>query len=288
MSAVERIEPKDTARLIGAILIATGRLKPEDAERVLDVQRTQRMRFGEAAIMLGLASNADIESALAQQFGYRCLVHGESKVSTSLLAAYTASGPEVEALRALRGQLMERWFNGDPARKALAVVSPARNEGRSFVAASLAVVFSRLGQRTLVIDADMRHPSQHNLFGVDDRVGLSAVLAGRAWHEAIQPIPSLPGLSVLPAGAAPPNPQELLARPLFARLLHDVAHGHDVILIDTPCAADYTDGHTAAVRAGAALIVARRNFSRALPTSVMCDALKQAGAAVVGTVLNDF
>lgn len=288
MSALERIGPTDTDRLIGAVLVEAGRLKPEDAERILHFQREQGLRFGEAAMSLGLVSAADIEFALALQFGYRCLVRGESKVSESLVAAYTASGPEVEALRALRSQLMQRWFDGNPARKALAVVSAARNEGRSIIAASLAVVFSRLGQRTLLIDADMRHPSQHHILDLDNRVGLSAMLAGRAQHEAIQPIPALPDLSVLPAGAAPPNPQELLARPLFARLLSELALAYDVILLDTPSAAECNDGQTVAVRAGAALVVARKNVTLALSARGVCDAVKQAGAAVVGTVLNDF
>jgi receptor protein-tyrosine kinase len=288
VSALEHIGPKDADRLIGAILVEAGRLKAEDAERTLQLQREQGMRFGEAAIRLGLVSVADIEFALALQFGYRCPVRGESKISESLVAAYTASGPEVEAMRALRGHLMQRWFDGGPARKALAVVSAVRNEGRSFIAASIAVIFSRLGQRTLLIDADMRHPSQHKIFGLENRVGLSTLLAGRARHEAIQPIPALPDLSALPAGAAPPNPQELLARPLFARQLNEFALAYDVIILDTPSAAECTDGHTAAARTGAALVVARKNVSRAVSARSLCDAVKQAGAAVVGSVLNDF
>lgn len=288
MSALERIGPKEAGRLIGAILVEAGRLKAEDAERVLQLQREQGMRFGEAAMRLGLVTAADIEFALSLQFGHQCLVRGESKVSERLVAAYTTSGPQVEALRALRAQLMQRWFDGNPAHKALAVVSAARTEGRSHIAASLAVMLSQLGERTLVIDADMHNPSQHGFFGLDNWVGLSAVLAGRARHEAIQRVPAMLDLSVLPAGAAPPNPQELLARPLFARLLNEFAMAYDVILLDTPSAAACTDGQTVAVRAGAALVVARRNVSRALSARGVCDAVKQAGAAVVGTVLNDF
>jgi receptor protein-tyrosine kinase len=288
MSALETPPARYADRLLGASLVRAGRLKPEDAERILRLQREQGLRFGEAAIKLQLLSAADLELALALQFGHRCLVRGESKVSEALVVAYAASGAQVETLRALRTQLVQRWFDGSAARKALAVVSPARNEGRSFIAASLAVMFSQLGHRTLLIDADMRHPSQHGLFGLDERVGLSAVLSGRAGPEAIQPVASLPDLSVLAAGALPPNPLELLARPLFPKLLNDMAQTFDVILLDTPAAAECGDAHTAALHAGAALLVTRKNVTRLRHARAIADALAQASATVVGTVLNDF
>ena len=288
MNAHERVGSKDTARLIGTILVEAGRLDAEDAERVNQLQDEQGIRFGEAAIRLGLLSAADIEFALSTQFGYTCLTRGESKVSERLVAAYAASGPELEALRALRSQLIQRWFNGEPGRKALAVVSAGRNEGRSFIAANLAVVFSRLGQLTLLIDADLRHPSQHELLGIDNGAGLSTVLAGRARHEVIQPIPALPALSVLTAGAPAPNPQELLSRSTFAHLLKEIAPEYSLILLDTSSADECTDGHTVALRAGGALVVVRKDITRASATRGVCDSLAQAGAAVVGTVLNDF
>jgi len=288
MTALERCGPTDSDRSTGAILVEAGRMKAEDVARVLQLQRDQRLRFGEAAVRLGVVAAADIEFALSLQFGYRCLVRGRSSVSENLVAAYATSGPELEALRALRAQLMQRWFDGAPAHKALAVLSADRGEGRSFVAASLAVVLSRFGQRTLLIDADMRRPAQHALFGLDNALGLSAVLAGRSRHGAVRDVADLPELAVLPAGAVPPNPQELLARPSFPLLLSDLAQSYDAILLDTSCAAECTDGHTVAQRCGAALVLARKSVSRTSSVRGVCDAVKQAGATVVGTVLNDF
>src|SRR3990172_1808625 len=171
---------------IGAILIDVGKLTPEDAERILRLQREQGLRFGEAATQLGLVTQADIDFAISRQFDYPYLLHGHSEVSEEVIAAYTPFSPQVEALRALRSQLMVRWFDTDPAHKALAIVSAAPNEGRSFVAANLAVVFSQLGEHTLLIDTDMRNPCQHKLFSLDNRAGLSAVLSGRGGPEVIQ------------------------------------------------------------------------------------------------------
>jgi chain length determinant protein tyrosine kinase EpsG len=203
-------------------------------------------------------------------------------------AAYAPFSPQVEALRALRSQLILRWFDSNPDRKALAIVSAARNEGRSYIAANLAVVFSQLGERTLLIDADMRNPCQHKLFGLGNRTGLSAVLSGRGGPEAILRIPTLLDLSVLPTGAQPPNPLELLARPQFPQLLKELALKFDVILLDSPAAAEYADAQTLAVCAGAALIIARKNATRMWQLHGVSDTVAQASATVIGTVLNDF
>ena len=279
---------KTGERSMGAILLEAGRLKPKDVELILGLQREEGLRFGDAAIRLGLLTSADIDFALSRQFDYPYLVRGESAVSETLVAAYEPFSPQVEALRALRSQLMLRWFDHDPARKTLAIVSAARGEGRSFIAANLAVAFAQLGERTLLIDADLRHPVQHALFGLDNRIGLSGVLSGRAGPEAIQRVPALQHLSVLPSGVLPPNPQELLSRPLLPQLIEQLAPQLDVILLDTPAAAKTADAQWLAVRAGAALIVARKNATRMWRVQGVSDSVVQARATIVGSVLNDF
>lgn len=275
-------------RSIGAILVDAGRLKPEDAERIIRAQREQGLRFGDAAIQLGLVSESDIQFALSRQFDYPYLQTGDSKVSDKLVAAYSPFSPEVESLRALRSQLMLRWFDTATERKALAIVSPERGDGRSWVAANLAVVFSQLGERTLLVDADLRAPTQHQLFGLDNQVGLSSILAGRGGPEVVQRIPALLNLSVLTAGPTPPNPQELIARPLLAQLLHQFSNDFDVILVDTSAGSESADGQTLAVRSSGALMVSRRNVSRIAPLQAYARRLVQASVVVVGTVLNEY
>lgn len=274
---------------IGTILIQAERLTLENAERVLQLQREQGLRFGDAAIQLGLLTPADIEFALSRQFDYPYLVRGESTVSENVIAAYAPFSPQARALGALRSQLMLRWFDTDPIRRSLAIISAGRGEGRSFIAANLAVAFSQLGQKTLLIDADIRNPAQHVLFGLDNRSGLSAMLSGRGGSDAvIQQIPGLSGLSVLPAGALPPNPLELLARPLFPQLLRELAHEFEIILLDSSPAAEYADAQTIAMRAGAALIIARKNATSLWRVRGVSDAVANVSATLVGTVLNDF
>ena len=139
-------------RTLGAILIDSGQLTPEDAERVLQYQKQHNLRFGEAAVRLGLISEADIQFALSRQFAYAYLrkTPGEARpLSDELVAAYQPFSPRVEQLRAIRSQLMLRWFDRAEERQVLTVVGAERGEGRSYLAANLAIVFSQLGERTL-------------------------------------------------------------------------------------------------------------------------------------------
>lgn len=272
---------------IGAILIDAGRLTPENAERILRLQKEQGKRFGDAAIELGLLGEDDIRFALSSQFDYPCLPAGDSSLSPELVAAYKPHSASVEHLRALRSQLMLRWFDNELNHKALAIVSPGAREGRSFIAANLAIVFSQLGERTLLIDADLRHPRQHELFKLDNSAGLSGLLAGRNGTEGVQRVSSLRSLAVLPAGAVPPNPQELLGRPIFAETLARLARDFDVVIIDTPAGSSFAEAQTVAVRAGAALLLARQNQSSVPQLLALKRSLELAGATLVGSVLND-
>lgn len=289
MNQMDHIPALATAtRSIGAILVDSGKLSAADAERILRQQKENNLRFGDAALLLGLLTEQDIAVALAQQYNYPYLLRGQGSVAEEVTAAYEPFSPQVEALRILRSQLMLRWFAGDTGQKTLAICSTGRGEGRSRLAANLAVIFAQLGERTLLIDADLRQPRQHALFKADDKLGLSSILAGRCGLEAIRTVPEFPNLGLLPAGPVPPNPQELLAQPAFVELLDAASARYDVVLIDTPAAALYGDTQTIAARARAALIVARRHRSSLAATRQLAEHLGQLGVNLVGSVLTEF
>lgn len=274
-------------RSIGGILMDAGRLSLENAERILRLQKEQGNRFGDVAVQLGLLTEDDIRFALSHQFDYSYLPARDPSFGTELVAAYTPYSNAVEQLRALRSQLMLRWFDAETHRKALAIVSPGSGDGRSFISANLAIVFSQLGQRTLLIDADLRKPRQHELFKLGKESGLSSILAGRAGAEAVVQIPSLLALSVLPAGPTPPNPQELLGRSAFSEFLQSLSADFDIVIIDTPAGSAFADAQTIAVRAGAALLLARKNWSLVPEVENLMLSLQQAGATLIGSVVND-
>lgn len=275
-----------SGRAMGTILVDAGRLSLPDADRILQFQRTRGARFGDSGVSLGLLTDDDVRFALSVQFDYPYLGR-ESNLSRELIAAYQPASRPVEQLRGLRSQLMLRWFDTESERKGLAIVSAGQKEGRSYIAANLAIVFSQLGRRTLLVDADMRLPRQHQLFNLGKAAGLSDMLAGRAGPEAVVGISALQDLSVLPAGAIPPNPQELLGRQEFPKLLQSLGEDFDVIIIDTPPASECSDAHTVAVRAGAALMVARQNRSSLPQMAHLTQGLREFGVTLVGSVLND-
>lgn len=276
----------DRSRSIGAILYEQGRLKPHDIEAIHRHAAEQGMRFGDAAVQLNLITQEDIEFALALQFDYTVLARGNGGVGDDVIAAYDPQNELVEPIRALRAQLIYSWLNG-ASRNVLAITSPDRGEGRSWLAANLAVTFAQMGERTLLIDGDMRHPHQHLLFNLDNSRGLSALLSGRADASTVPRIHAKLRLFVMSGGNAPPNPQELLARPTFELIISRFASQYDVVLIDTPAAADTSDAQLIAGTAGAAVVIARRNHSRCTRLTTAMRYFKTAGVDIVGCVLNE-
>ncbi len=271
---------------IGGLLLASGKITPESAERVLRMQKELGIRFGEAAQRLGLITEADIQQVLARQFDYPYLQVGEAKYSDKLVAAYQPFTPQVEALRAVRSQLMLRWFAR--GRKSLVVLGIDQGDGASLFAANLGVVFSQLGEHTLLVDANLRQPRQHEIFDLQSRQGLSDVLAGRADLGAIAKVESFVALSVLAAGTLPPNPQELLSRSSFAGLNAQLESHYDVVLYDTPAFTSGSDGLAVIARAGGVLLVARKNKTLLADVNAVAEQVAHCGAEVVGSVLVDY
>lgn len=268
---------------IGGILLDLGKISPADAERVLKVQKEKGMLFGEAAQSLGLVTEADIEQVLAHQFDYPYLRPGQGGFSPDLVAAYRPFSAQVEMLRGIRSQLMLRWFaNG---RKALAIVSIDEDDGVSLLAANLAVVFSQLGEKTLLVDSNLRNPQQHRIFNVQQPHGLSDVLVERADRGVINKVEPFVDLSVLTAGTLPPNPQELLNRPAFAQFNQQAAQDFDVILYDVSAFSTGADALAVGAQVGGVLLVARKNKTRLAQINAAADQFGRFGADVIGSVL---
>ena len=282
-----QITPPDRGRAIGTILIEQGRLNSQDVEEIQRFANTHGVRFGEAAVQLKRITERDIESAIAQQYNYPILARGgETGVADDVIAAYMPQSDAVEPLRALRSQIILRWFN-NASRRVLAVTSAERGDGRSWLAANLATMFAQLGERTLLIDADMRHPRQHRIFNIENSVGLSALLTGRAGREIARRIHPQLRLFVLPAGILPPNPQELLARPVFDVILDHFAAQFSLVILDTPAACETADAQILAANAGNAVMIARRNCTPQAKLRAAMEMFTDTGVNVIGSVINE-
>jgi chain length determinant protein tyrosine kinase EpsG len=281
------IAPARRDRALGAILIDAGRLTIADAERILHASRRWGLRFGEAAVKLGVLTPEDVRFALARQYDFPYIGPGGDSLSDELVAAYRPDSPQTESIRALRSQLLLHWVGSEPQRRCVALVSAGRREGRSRLAANLAIVFAQLGERTLLVDGDLRHPCQHALFRLDNAQGLSFALAGRG-GPTLYRIGSLASLSVLPSGPVPPNPQELLSRSNFGYLVDELRTKFDVVIFDSPATAESADAYLIAASAGAAVPVVRRNVTRYPQLQRLAHRLASARATVIGTVVNNF
>lgn len=275
-------------RSIGSILADLRNLSADQVEKIVRHQRDNSVRFGEAAVTLGFASNDDVLFALSQQFHYPYAPEERRQASPELAALNQPFGVQAESFRAIRSQLIMRLFNEGQERRAIAVVSPDSGDGKTFFAANLSVVLAQLGGRTLLVDADLRHPRQHEVFGVDNKAGLSGILSGRAEAKVIQQVAGVPSLFVLPVGITPPNPLELVERPAFGLLIRELMSKFDHVIVDTPAACYGSDGAVIAARCGAALVVARKDQGRVPALQDLVANLSETPAAVAGVVFNEF
>jgi len=155
------------------------------------------------------------------------------------------------------------------------------------VAANLAIVFSQLNKNTLLIDANLRHASQHNMFDVETKLGLSNILANRQGRYQLSRQESLPNLTILTAGTDVPNPQELLNKIGFAELLIDLEKIYDIILIDTSPLSLGSDVLTVASKAKAAIIVAKKDWTMAIEIQDLNQQLGMTGAKILGSVIQE-
>jgi chain length determinant protein tyrosine kinase EpsG len=270
---------------IGGLLLESGKISPENAERVLRMQKEMGIRFGEAAQRLGLITEADLQQVLARQFDYPYLQAGQGNFSPDLVAAYQPFSRQVETLRAIRSQLMLRWF---AKHKSLAILSVNADDGAALFAANLAVVFSQLGEQTLLIDANLRAPRQQELFDLKSRQGLSDMLAGRADRSAVARVDSFVALSVLTAGTLPPNPQEMLSRASFGQVSTALEADYDAVLYDVAALELGADAFAVAARTGGALLLARKNKTELAALREVSHQLAASGTTVVGSVMVDF
>ena len=285
---VEDAQAKVLDRSIGDLLREMRRLTDKQVEQILIHQREHGVRFGEAAVALQFASHDDVVWALSQQFHYP-YTPGERPENAELVVAANPFSEEAEAFRELRSQLMMGVMGSEESHRALAVVSPNIGDGKTYLVANLAVAFSQLGGRTLLVDADMRTPRQQDVFGIDHPMaGLSGILSGRAEQNVIVQVPDLPSLYLLPAGAVPPNPLELVQRPAFGLLISELLSKFDYVVVDTPANVHGADARVIAAKCGAALVVGRKDKSRMAVMSTLLKALGKSPVKLAGVVMNEY
>ncbi|NML17767.1 polysaccharide biosynthesis tyrosine autokinase [Azohydromonas caseinilytica] len=291
--AVNDAELLPETQSIGEFLRRLHALSDEQVEQILAVQRERNLRFGEAAVALRMASQQDVLWALSQQHSHpyayaHAMEEGGPALHADLVMAREPFSRQAEHFRTLRSRLLIGALAPSPVRRALAVASVGVGEGKSYFAANLAIALSQVGARTLLIDADLRTPRLHRLFGLPNGSGLSNVLARRQQGSpSILAVEGLPHLFIMPSGTLPPNPADLVQRGTLDALLQEMAVAFDHVIVDTPAASHGADSAVIADKAGAALVVARRHACRLAEMQALLGELKRRPVYLAGVLINE-
>jgi protein-tyrosine kinase len=273
---------------VGALLEQGGFLTAQQTAQVLAAQKQNYASFGETAVRLGYIDQSTLDTVLAQQFGLPTQRRSGSTLHPSLTIAQGAKDPTSEHMRSIRAKLSLQdqpdVAAGEPL--AFAICSADRGAGRSFFAASLAIAFAQSGVRTLLIDADLRQPSQHRLFGIENRVGLSSYLGGRQTEAPLFEVADMDGLAIIPAGPIAPNPKELLSRPGLANLCAGRDWDAGCVILDSPSLQVADDAALIAMACGNAVALVRRHHTSIEQAEILKRALPERYVRLLGLVLN--
>lgn len=202
----------------------------------------------------------------------------------TVVTSLSPDDPAAESYRTLRTNVT--FVSAERPLQFLEVTSPGPGEGKSTTAANLAVTLAQGGHRTILIDGDLRRPLMHRAFAIVQEPGLTDVLIGQVTtREAIRP-DVMENLDLLPAGASPPNPSELLGSDAMQRLVGELRQQYDYIIIDTPPVLPVTDATVVATAADAVLLTLRSGETEETAARRTLDQLRRVNARVAGVVLN--
>ncbi len=211
---------------------------------------------------------------------------GAAQLDPNICTWHRAASKEAEAYRGVRTAL---YFSSmrRQGRKIIQVTSPNQGDGKSTLAANLAVSIAQSGKRVLLVDADLRRPTIGKLFGITNPAGFASVLGGLTeMGEAICPT-GVPGLVVMPSGPLPPNPSELLTAPRLREVLEWMREHYDYIVLDTPPLLAVTDPGVVGPQVDGVIVTLRATKRGRVEAERAKEILDNLGINIFGIVLND-
>jgi len=204
--------------------------------------------------------------------------------SQSLVTATHPRSPVSEAFRTLRTNI--QFSSLERPIRTLLVTSTSAEEGKSTTLANLAVTFAEGGTRVIVVDADLRRPALHTLFGVPNNAGLTSLFI-----QENQPIPlvdtAIPNLRILPSGALPPNPSELLGSPKMDAIVEELKAQAEYVLFDCPPIVAVTDAAVLARKVDGVLLVVSAGRTKRDHAANAKSLLEKVNANILGVVLTN-
>jgi non-specific protein-tyrosine kinase len=206
--------------------------------------------------------------------------------SDSLVTLTSPRSPVSEAYRTLRTNL--EFSSLDEPLKTMVVTSPGPEEGKSTTLANLAVTLAHAEKRVILVDCDLRRPSQHEIFGLSNDVGLTTMVVD---ENTMQDPPLLEtgveGLRLVPSGPLPPNPSELVGSRRMGEIIGTLSELADLVLFDAPPVIAVTDAAVLASRVDGVLLVIKAGTTKRDHAKRAKELLDKVNAHVVGAVLNN-
>lgn len=225
-----------------------------------------------------------LEETNLATLGVIAVIKGDDPPSC-LITASSPATPIAEAYHVLRTNLGFTANKG--TRGAILITSSLPGEGKSTTAANLAVVLAQTGQRVILVDANLRHPIQHQVFEVANRQGLATAILDNqhAIEDYLQPT-KIANLAILTSGPLPPNPAEFLDSPRLAETLAALGQRADLIILDTPPVLNAADVSILAPLVGGCLLIVEVNRTPRAALVQTVEQLQKANARIMGTVMN--
>jgi protein-tyrosine kinase len=308
-AAAGNTQPPQFNGHVDARFLAHCELSPGQIQAVQQHTRSSGQSFTEAAVSLGFLTAEQVEKAIALTLTelsqeQPSIIEAALRKASPGRELVVRQGPPVtpgsalapmldpasirgEQIRVLRTQLLILSETSRNA-MAIAVVSPRGGDGRSQLAAELALSFAQLGKQTLLVDADMRRPRLHDLFNCRSEFGLADAIADGTTPYT-HPVNGLPNMQLVGAGnTMQTNPLELLSDNRFARIVHTWQNKYAFVVIDTPAIAEYSDALTVATLTGRTLIISRTEHNTYNDLRAMMRRLAITQSRVLGAVLNRF
>lgn len=230
-----------------------------------------------------ITSEADVERA-TQRPALTFVPFFANPGKLSLLSDTAKNSPLLESYRMLRNNIA--FAAVDQPIRSLMLTSSQPNEGKSTSCVNLAVAMAMDGKRVVLIDCDLRRPSQHKLFNLSNQIGFTNVVAGTTALEAALQETVIPGLRVLTSGPIPPNPPELLNSQASQACLEQIMQQVDFMVVDTPPALAISDSQVIATKVDAVLLVIAGREAHKHAVRRTMDLLENTGTRVLGSILN--
>lgn len=229
----------------------------------------------------------DMAPIIKEEFSGRETVNvGGREIQTQLVTLLSPMSQAAENFRAVRTSV--QFSRPDAHVRTIVVTSASPSEGKTTVASNLAVTLAQAGRRVLLVDADLRRPRQHRVFGIPKAPGLADDLFTPSGEIPHTPAEVAEELWLQPAGRSVPNPAEVVSSAIMRERLGAWHDAYDLVILDAPPVLAATDAALLSTQAEAVIVVVRAGQTKDFELDYAVEQLRTVGAPVIGTVLNGF